>query len=83
MQERLRARASNIIDPLREQFTTLVPERGADRPLGYHRPRIPGGMAFGKPVEVTMFGCVCRRTTDDEGSGTAPRCRRDKWTGGG
>ena len=30
-----------IIEPIFEQFCTLLPDREVDHPLGCHRPRIP------------------------------------------
>jgi hypothetical protein len=49
-----------IIEPIFEQFEALLPERRPNHPLGPHRPRIPAGVVFGKPVEVLVFGCAYR-----------------------
>jgi transposase len=68
-----------IIEPIWEQFTTLLPEREVDHPLGCHRPRIPDRVVFEKLVQVLVFGCAYWRISDDECSATTLRRRRDEW----
>jgi len=39
-----------IIEPIWEQFVTLLPERKVEHPLGCHKPRIPDRIIFEKLV---------------------------------
>jgi transposase len=68
-----------IFEPIWEQFTTLLPEREVDHPLGCHRPRIPDRVVFEKLVQVLVFGCAYWRISDDACSATTLRRRRDEW----
>ncbi len=68
-----------IIEPIRQQFAALLPEREVDHPLGCHRPRIPDRVVFEKLVHVLVFGCAYHRTADEECSATTLRDRRDEW----
>lgn len=72
-----------IIEPIWEQFSTLLPEREVEHPLGCHRPRIPDRTVFEKLVEVLVFGCAYWRIADESCSATTLRRRRDEWIEGG
>ena len=70
---------SYFIEPIWEQFCTLLPEREVEHPLGCHRPRIPDRVVFEKLVEVLVFGCAYERIADETCSATTLRDRRDEW----
>jgi transposase len=72
-----------IIDPIWEQFETLLPEREDDHPLGCHNPRIPERVVFDKLVQVLVFGCAYERIADESCSATTIRRRRDEWIASG
>jgi transposase len=72
-----------IIEPIWEQFSALLPERGVEHPLGCHRPRIPDRTVFEKLIEVLVFGCSYWRIADESCSATTLRRRRDEWIEGG
>jgi Transposase DDE domain len=72
---------SYSIEPIWEQFSALLPDREVDHPLGRHRPRIPDRVAFGKLVEVSVFGRAYWRIADDGCSDAPLRRRRDEWIG--
>jgi transposase len=72
-----------IIEPIWEQFSTLLPEREVEHPLGCHRPRISDRTVFEKLVEVLVFGCAYWRIADESCSATTLRRRRDEWIEGG
>ena len=72
-----------IIEPICEQFSTLLPEREVDHPLGCHRSRTPDRTVFEKLVEVVVFGCTYWRLADESCSATTLRRRRDEWIEGG
>ena len=74
---------SCILDPLREQFLALLPERVDDHPLGCHRPRIEDAVVFDKIVEALVFGCGYERLGDRTCSATTLRRRRDEWIAAG
>jgi len=61
-----------IIEPIWEQFHTLLPERRVDHPLGCHRPRIPDYVVFEKLVQILVFGCAYWRIADER-SARLPR----------
>jgi transposase len=68
-----------IIEPVWEQFRTLLPQREIDHPLGCHRPRISDRVVFEKLVQVLVLGCSYRRIADEGCSATTLRERRDEW----
>ncbi len=68
-----------IIEPIWEQFCTLLPERDVDHPLGCHRSRVPDRVIFEKLVQVLVFGCAYWRISDEGCSATTLRRRRDEW----
>ena len=70
---------SCILDPLREEFLTLLPARVDEHPLGCHRPRIDDTVVFDKLVEALVFGCGYERLGDATCSATTMRRRRDEW----
>jgi transposase len=72
-----------IIEPLWEQFRSLLPERNVDHPLGCHRPRVPDRVVFEKLVAVLVFGCAYWRVAEEGCSATTIRRRRDEWIEGG
>ncbi len=53
-----------IIEPIWEQFRTLLPRRKADHPLGCHKPRIPDRVIFEKLLQILIFGCAYVRIAD-------------------
>jgi transposase len=70
---------SCILDPLREQFLSLLPARHVWHPLGCHRPRIDDGIVFDKLVEALVFGAGYERIACPGCSATTLRRRRDEW----
>ena len=70
---------SCILDPLREQFLTLLPVRHVTHPLGCHRPRIADAVVFDKLVEALVFGAGYERIAEAGCSATTLRRRRDEW----
>ncbi|TFV55615.1 IS5 family transposase [Geodermatophilus sp. DF01-2] len=70
---------SCILDPLREEFLALLPDRVDEHPLGCHRPRIDDAVVFDKLVEALVFGCGYERLGDKTCSATTMRRRRDEW----
>jgi transposase len=70
---------SCIIDPLRDQFLALLPEREDHHPLGCHNPRIPDAVVFDKLVEALVSGMGYERIADGTCSATTIRRRRDEW----
>jgi hypothetical protein len=68
-----------LIEPIRQQFRALLPERKVHHPLGCHRPRIPDRVVFEKLVQVLVFGCAYHRIADEECTATTLRERRDEW----
>jgi transposase len=70
---------SCILEPLWEQFATLLPTRQVHHPLGCHCQRIPERVIFDKLIQVLVFGCGCRRIADQTCSATTLRRRRDEW----
>jgi transposase len=71
--------SSCILEPLWEQFATLLPTRQVHHPLGCHRQRLPDRIIFDKLVQVLVFGCGYRRIADHTCSATTLRRRRDEW----
>jgi hypothetical protein len=47
-----------LIEPIWEQFSTLLPERETNHPLGCHRSRVPDRVVFEKLVQILVFGCA-------------------------
>jgi transposase len=70
---------SCILDPLREQFLSLLPARHVVHPLGCHRPRINDAVVFDKLVQVLVFGAGYERIACPGCSATTLRRRRDEW----
>lgn len=75
--------SSCIIDPIWDQFATLLPEREEHHPLGCHNPRISEKVVFDKLVQVLVFGCAYERIADESCSATTLRRRRDEWINAG
>jgi transposase len=70
---------SCILEPLREQFLSLLPARHVVHPLGCHRPRIKDAVVFDKLVQVLVFGAGYERIACPGCSATTLRRRRDEW----
>ena len=70
---------SCILEPLREEFLALLPERVDEHPLGCHRPRIDDAVVFDKLVEALVFDAGYERLADASCSATTMRRRRDEW----
>ena len=71
-----------LIDPLWDQFATLLPPRQtyvATHPWGCHRRRIPDRVVFDKLIQVLRFGCSYEGIDDSTCSATTLRTRRDEW----
>ena len=68
-----------LIEPIFEQFCTLLPERKTNHPLGCHKPRIPDRVVFEKLVQILVFGCAYERIADSSCSESTLRRRRDEW----
>ena len=69
-----------ILDPLREQFLVLLPERHITHPLGCHRRRIDDAVVFDKLIEALVSGNGYERIADRSCSASTMRRRRDEWT---
>jgi hypothetical protein len=53
---------SYFIEPiLWEQFSSLLPERKVEHPLGCYKSRISDRIVFEKLVQVLVFGCAYHR----------------------
>jgi transposase len=71
---------SCILEPLWDQFATLLPTRQVHHPLGCHRQRLPDRIIFDKLIQVLVFGFGYRRIADHTCSATTLRRRRDQWS---
>jgi transposase len=69
-----------ILEPLREQFLVLLPERHITHPLGCHRRRIDDAVVFDKLIEALVSGNGYERIADRSCSASTMRRRRDEWT---
>jgi transposase len=69
----------HLIEPIWEQFRSLLPERIVEHPLGCHRARIPDRVVFEKLVQILVFGCAYWRIADGFCSATTLRRRRNEW----
>ena len=72
-----------LFEPIREQFTVLLPPSEVDHPLGCYRHRVPDRLVFDKLVQVLVFGCAYERVSDELCSATTWRRRRDEWIDSG
>ncbi len=68
---------SIVINPLWDQFATLIPEREVSHPLGCHRPRIADRLIFDEIVgldldDVTVDGCIVKAPCGGEAAGKSP-----------
>jgi hypothetical protein len=70
---------SFLIEPLWDQFSSLLPCRLDRHPKGGHRLRIPDRVIFEKLIQVLVFGCAYWRIADGTCSATTLRRRRDEW----
>ena len=68
-----------LIEPIRGQFSDLLPDKKVDHPPGCHRRRVPDRVVFEKLVQVVVFGCAYWRIADDSCSASTLRRRRDEW----
>lgn len=74
---------SFIIEPIWDQFETLIPPIVDTHPLGCHRPRICDRLIFDKIVQVLVFGVSYAKIADSRCSATTLRERRDAWIDAG
>lgn len=74
---------SFIIEPVWDQFETLIPPIPDTHPLGCHRPRIVDRVIFDKLVQVLVFGVAYVKIADTSCSATTLRERRDEWIDAG
>ncbi|GGT85081.1 hypothetical protein GCM10010289_00800 [Streptomyces violascens] len=80
---------ASVIDPIREEFLALLPDREDAHPLSCHRPRIADETVFDKLVLVLVLvlalvsGMGHERVADKSCSATTIRRRRDEWIGAG
>lgn len=68
-----------LIEPIWDQFQTLIPPVIDTHPLGCHRPRIPDRIVFDKLVQVLVLGAAYAKIADTTCSATTIRTRRDEW----
>jgi transposase len=71
-----------LLEPLREQFSALLPSRPVydpSHPLGCHRPRIQDRVIFEKLIQVLRFGCSYAAIAGCACGATTIRERRDEW----
>jgi hypothetical protein len=68
-----------LIEPIFEQFCSLLPKRHTNHPLGCHRPRIPDRVVFEKLVQILVFGCAYEGIAEESCSESTLRRRRDEW----
>lgn len=71
-----------LLEPLRDQFSALLPARPVydpSHPLGCHRPRISDRIIFEKLLQVLRFGCSYASIADCTCGATTIRERRDEW----
>ena len=71
-----------LLDPLWDQFSSLLPARPVydpAHPLGCHRPRISDRIIFEKLIQVLRFGCSYESIADCTCGATTIRQRRDEW----
>jgi transposase len=71
-----------LLEPLRGQFSALLPARPVydpGHPLGCHRPRISDRIIFEKLIQVLRFGCSYESIADCTCGATTIRQRRDEW----
>src|SRR5918993_2284798 len=70
-----------LIEPLWDQFATLLPPRKtyvATHPWGCHRRRIADRVVFDKLIQVLRFGCSYEAIADTTCSATTLRTLRDE-----
>jgi hypothetical protein len=75
------AKPSRLLEPLWDQFATLLPVRPVyhpSHPLGCHKPRIPDRVIFEKLIQVLRFGCSYESIADCTCSATTIRERRSE-----
>ena len=71
-----------LLEPLRDQFAALLPDRPVyhpSHPLGCHKPRIADRIIFEKLIQVLRFGCSYASIADCACGATTIRDRRDEW----
>jgi transposase len=71
-----------LLEPLREQFSALLPARPVydpSHPLGCHRPPISDRVISGKLIQVLRFGCSHESIADGTCGATTIGQRRDEW----
>jgi transposase len=71
-----------LLEPLRDQFAALLPDRPVyhpAHPLGCHKPRIADRIIVEKLIQVLRFGCSYASIADCACGATTIRDRRDEW----
>jgi transposase len=71
-----------LLEPLRDQFAALLPDRPVyhpSHPLGCHKPRIADRIIFEKLIQVLRFGCSYKSIADCTCGATTIRERRNEW----
>ena len=68
-----------LIEPIFEQFCSLLPERKTNHPLGCHKPRISERVVFEKLVQILVLGCAYERIAEESCSESTLRRRGDEW----
>ncbi|MGW7201611.1 hypothetical protein ACWGH9_37165, partial [Streptomyces chryseus] len=56
---------SCLLDPVRDQFLALLPDREDRHPLGFHNQRFPDAVVFDRLVQVVVFGYGSERAADE------------------
>ena len=73
-----------LLEPLRDQFTALLPDRPVyvyvpSHPMGCRKPRIGDRIIFEKLIQVLRSGCAYASIADCACGATTIRERRDEW----
>ena len=74
---------SFIIEPIWDQFHSLIPPVVDTHPLGCHRPRVDEHIVFDKLIQVLKWGIPYEGIADETCSATTIRRRRDEWIDAG
>jgi len=70
---------SFLIEPVWEQFQSLIPAIVDTHPLGCHRPRVDDRIVFDKIIQILVLGCAYEKIADSTCSAATIRRRRDEW----
>lgn len=72
-----------LIEPVWEQFQSLIPAIVDTHPLGCHRPRVDHRIVFDKIIQILVLGSAYEKIADSTCSAATIRRRRDEWIHGG